>query len=351
MANEEHLTIFKQGVDTWNQWREENPDIYPDLSNANLYNAYLRGVDFSKTNLSNAEISEASLLIGDLRGANLKSAQLLGAILTGTNLQGANLCDANLSGAHLRGANLNGAILRKADIAGADLYGVNLTGVDLHQAQVGWTRFVDVDLSVVKGLDTVIHEGPSSIGIDTIIRSHGDISEIFLRNAGVPSSIIEQIPALVGSLKPIDYYSCFISYSSKDQAFTERLYADLQSKGVRCWFAPEDLKVGDKIRPRIDESIRLHDKLMLVLSQHSITSQWVEQEVEAALSRESKENRTVLFPIRLDKAVMEIEGGWSALIRNTRNIGDFTRWKNHDAYQKAFNRLLRDLQAEPSRRL
>src|SRR5437773_9205820 len=119
--------------------------------------------------------------------------------------------------------------------------------------------------------------------------------------------------ALVESMSPIDFYSCFISYSSKDHAFAKRLYADLQSSGVRCWFAPEDLKVGDKIRPRIDESIRLHDKLMLVLSQHSITSQWVEQEVEAALSRESKENRTVLFPIRLDKAVMEIEGGWSAL--------------------------------------
>jgi hypothetical protein len=48
----------------------------------------------------------------------------------------------------------------------------------------------------------------------------------------------------------------------------------------------------------------------------------------------------------LDQTVMDIEEGWSALIRNTRNIGDFTRWKRHDAYQKAFARLLRDLQAQ-----
>ncbi len=145
---------------------------------------------------------------------------------------------------------------------------------------------------------------------------------------------------------PIEYYRCFISYSSLDEIFTRRLYADLQSNGVRCWFAPEDLKIDDKIRTRVDESIRLYDKLLLVLSQHSVASQWVEQEVETALAKERKEQRTVLFPIRLDGAVMEMEGGWPALVRNTRNIGDFTRWKRRDTYQKALDRLLRDLKAE-----
>jgi hypothetical protein len=68
--------------------------------------------------------------------------------------------------------------------------------------------------------------------------------------------------------------------------------------------------------------------------------------VETALERERKEGCTILFPIRLDKVVIDIEGGWPALVRNTRNIGDFSRWKRHDAYQRAFNRLLRDLKAE-----
>jgi hypothetical protein len=95
------------------------------------------------------------------------------------------------------------------------------------------------------------------------MRSQGDIPEIFLRGADVSDTIITYVSSLVG--KPIEYYSCFISYSSKDQEFVERLYVDLQSKGVRCWFAPEDLEIGDKIRPRIEESIKLHDKLLLVL--------------------------------------------------------------------------------------
>jgi hypothetical protein len=182
--------------------------------------------------------------------------------------------------------------------------------------------------------------------MDTIIHSHGKISEVFLCGAGVPQSIIEQIPALVGSLKPIDFYSCFISYSSKDQSFAKRLHADLQSNNVRCWFAPEDMKTGDVIRSRIDEAIRAHDKLLLVLSQHSVESSWVEKEVETAFEKEHQQKRHVLFPVRLDDAVMQTSKGWAADIRRMRHITDFTKWKDHSTYQKAFGRLLRDLKAE-----
>jgi len=57
-------------------------------------------------------------------------------------------------------------------------------------------------------------------------------------------------------------------------------------------------------------------------------------------------NKPVLFPIRLDEAVMQTEQAWGADIRRTRHIGDFTRWKDHDAYQQSFQRPLRDLKAE-----
>jgi hypothetical protein len=142
------------------------------------------------------------------------------------------------------------------------------------------------------------------------------------------------------------FYSSFISYSTKDQEFADRLHADLQNKGVRCWFAPEDLKIGDRFRDKIDESIRLHDKLLLILSGNSVSSPWVGDEVEAAIEREHGEKRIVLFPIRIDDAVMASKQAWAATIRRTRHIGDFTGWKNHDSYRKAFDRLLRDLKAE-----
>ena len=148
----------------------------------------------------------------------------------------------------------------------------------------------------------------------------------------------------------IEFYSCFISYSSKDDEFAKRLHADLQQEGVRCWFAPEDLKIGERFRRSIEDAIRLHDKLLLILSEDSVNSTWVEDEVESALEKERKakergEERTVLFPIRLDSAVMETDAAWAASIRRTRHIGDFSAWKDHDAYQVAFQRLLRDLKS------
>lgn len=206
------------------------------------------------------------------------------------------------------------------------------------------TVFIDTSLGEAKGLADVDHVGPSEVSVSTIYRSGGKIPEAFLRGCGVPEDFVIHARSL-GS-QAVRFHSCFISYSSDDQEFAGRLHADLQARGVRCWFAPHDLPIGARIRPAIDESIRAHDKLLLVLSETSVSSQWVEQEVETALAREREPGgKTVLFPIRIDDAVMKTNSGWPALLKNTRNVGDFTRWKEHDSYQMAFDRLLRDLKA------
>lgn len=165
----------------------------------------------------------------------------------------------------------------------------------------------------------------------------------FLRGCGLPDTVIGFLKAL---LNEPEYHPSFFSYSSKDQGFADRLYADLQNAGARCWLATEDLKIGGKIHTGIDKAIWSHDKLLLILSEYSVASIWVKQEVETALERESKEDRIVLLPIRLDDAVMTVESGWPALIRSTRKIGDFREWKSDDLYQKAFERLLHDLKME-----
>jgi hypothetical protein len=243
--------------------------------------------------------------------------------------------------------------LLKANFAGADLFGANLSkanfvggifvGTNFNKAVANITVFVAVDLSSAIGLDSIRHKGPSSLGIDTIYQSKGNISEVFLRGCGLPDDFITYIPSLTG--KGIEYYSCFISYSHRDDDFAKRLHNDLQAKGVRCWFAPHDMKIGDKIRPTIDESIRLHDKLLLILSEHSVQSDWVEHEVEHALDLERERKKVSLFPVRIDDAIMESKTGWAGNVKRQRHIGDFTQWKQHDAYQSAFDRLLRDLKA------
>jgi len=329
MANEEHLAILKQGVEAWNRWREENPDTRPDLNEANLSGAYLSGANLSRAYLIGTDLSKADLSWADLSRADLSRA---------------NLSRAHLIRANLHRATLSGADLSEADLPWATFSRADLKAANLERALVEETVFGDVDLSVVKGLDTVKHLGPSTVGIDTIYKSKGKIPEVFLRGCGVPDNFIAYVGSLVG--KPIEYYSCFISYSSKNHDLAERLHNDLQAKGVRCWFAPEDLKIGDKFRTRIDEAIRYHDKLLLVLSEHSIHSDWVEKEVETAFEKERQQKRTVLFPVRLDDVIWGTDQAWAADIRRTRQIGDFASWKDHDAYQKAFERLLRDLKAE-----
>jgi hypothetical protein len=334
MANEEHLKILKQqGVDGWNQWRELIMDEPPDF----------RGADFQKADLSRADLSGA-----DLSGADLSGADLSRADLSGADLSGAGLYDANL-----RGTNLSGADLSQAGLYHANLSEANLSGADLSGAAVWGTVFADLDLRVVKGLDAMRAFGPSYISIDTIYLSRGQIPEAFLRGCcGVPDNFIAYMGSLTG--KSFEYYSCFISYSIRDQAFAERLYNDLQGKGVRCFFAPKDIAGGKKLYDQIDQAIRLHDKLLLVLSEHSIGSEWVMTEIRRTRKAEIRDKRQKFFPIRLVSMATLKE--WECFDADTGKdlavevreyfIRDFSNWENHAAYKPAFDRLLRDLKAE-----
>lgn len=344
MANREHVERLKQGVEVWNRWREENPDVVPDLSEANLLNADLRGANLSKANLR-----EANLCIANLSYANFFEADLRRANLRKVELEETNLARADLSGADFVLANIKHAEFFSANLHGVNFIESNITRARFHwsnldKAIFGFTVLSNILFKETKCLETTIHKGPSTLGIDTLYLSHLSISEAFLRGCGVPDQMIEYAKSLAGS--PSKFYSCFISYSSKDEEFAKRLHADLQAKGVRCWLACEDIKIGDEFRNVIDKTIRSHDKLLLILSEHSVESEWVKDEVEQALfSERQRKKNDVLFPVRLDDAVMKINTGWPSKVHLQRQIGDFTRWRDHDAYSKAFDRLLRDLKA------
>ena len=152
-------------------------------------------------------------------------------------------------------------------------------------------------------------------------------------------------------------YACYgnpISYSSIDEDFCRRLYERLQSAGLRVWFAPHDIQGGRKIHEQIDQAIRVYDKLLLVLSPHSMQSPWVEFEIRRARKREVAEKRRLLFPVRL--VDFEAIKRWECFDADTAKdfateireyyIPDFTAWKEHDAFEAAVTRLLHDLKAE-----
>src|SRR5579872_6569043 len=310
MVQQEHLDILlKQSVSEWNKWRKVRSEILPDLRDANLSEGNLDHINFKRV---------------DVTGANLRGTSLCSACLSFANLMGADLTGANLS--H---ANLDGAIFRKTLLSNA-----KCTNADVRD-----TLFVDTDLSTLNGLETVHHLGPSIIDITTIYRSHGKISEKFLRGAGVPEVFLDFVRKQ--GKKPFDYFTCFISYANEDEHFVEVLRQDLQKAGVRCWFTPINSRPGERFPEKIAEAIRFHDKLLLVFSKHSLKSTWVEHEVELARQKEQQNGgkTLVLFPIHLDSTVID-QPGWAKFIKEKRHIADFLHWKQPPVYQKRLNSLL-----------
>ena len=307
MANPDHVNIFHSGTQIWNQWRLDNQSVMPDLSDENLSARRLVAMktpENSGVTLSGSRRREANLTRMDhYWTAIIKSDR--------TNI--------DLSSTSLRNSDLSGLQLSRANLSRADLIGANMSGSILYEtilsdAIMQDTTLVGIDLSTAVGLETVRHLGPSGIGLDTIFHSKGRIPEAFLRGVGAPNIFIDNIKLLTANRVP--YYSCFISYSTKDQQFIERLHADLRANGVRCWYAPEDLRTGDPIRHRIYEAVGRHDKLLVVLSKSSIDSVWVGSEVETALENErAQKNRFVIFPISLDDTIMNTGTAWAAEIR------------------------------------
>lgn len=335
MANSEQLEILRQGVEVWNKWRKAHPEIEtPDLAAANLSLMNLKSADLSNANLVGADISGSCLVLVDFYQANLSKARLIGSDVAGSHLSKANLSEADLTRARLIGANFNMARLSRANFT---------------ECIAGWTLFAYIDLRDVQGLDTVRHEGPSTIGIDTVYRSGGMIPKNFLFGAGIPDNFIEYMTSLVGQTH--EFSSCFISHSTRDKEFAEHLHADLQQNGVRCWYAPHDIRGGEKIYDQVDRAIQLQERVLLVLSSASINSGWVITEISKAFKRERAEKRPVLFPVRLVE--FDVLKDWECFDTDTGVdfakkireyfIPDFSTWKEPISYRDAFQRLLRDL--------
>jgi len=359
MANPEHLAMLQRGVPEWNEWKQMNPEATPDLSSVNLSGTNLQQADLVNCDLHDVDLSRADLRGAKVYSSELTEAKLNAAILIGANFMGAKLDRsdlelANLSWANLGRASLDGAVLRETNLILTNFRGAALRGADFSGAIATFTDFGDLDLSLTVGLEELSHAGPSTVGIDTIYKSKGKIPEVFLRGCGVPDDMIGYIKSIAGA---IQYYTCFISCSTKDQAFADRLYADLQAKGVRCWFAPHDIMGGRKIHEQIDEAIRVHDKLLLILSEHSMASDWVGTEIANAREREAREKKQMLFPItiapfdRVQKwELFDADRGKDSA-REIREyyIPDFSGWeKDHGAYVREFEKLVAALKAGAS---
>jgi hypothetical protein len=126
MANQEQLAILKQGVEVWNQWRQEYDSILPDLI----------GIDFTEADLNNINLKEANLYQANFSKANLVRANLHEVSFYKTNLHEANLSEASLGYAHLTYATFTYANLSRADLRRSSFIDTNLSHANLTNCSV-----------------------------------------------------------------------------------------------------------------------------------------------------------------------------------------------------------------------
>lgn len=94
--------------------------------------------------------------------------------------------------------------------------------------------------------------------------------------------------------------SAFISYSSHDRGFAQKLAQDLKARNLGVWFDQWEIKVGDSLITKIGKGIRENDFLIVVLSAKSVQSEWVKKELNEAMQKEIREKRVVVLPVLLE---------------------------------------------------
>jgi uncharacterized protein YjbI with pentapeptide repeats len=248
MANRKHLDILKQGIEVWNDWRETNPRIQPDLRGVDLQGLDLREVNFTRANLSKANLTATRLFAANLCEANLSKAKFEHADLGGAELSKANINGVNFSRARiyhgtsfteaygesafdevnaggipfvagdktlqpakfirarlhkasfwkaeLTGANFSGANLSKADVSEAFLNNVNLTGANLREA--------DCFLTFLQGADL------SRADLRKANLSYANLSEAILRDADLNEANLAQAQFVGTSFENAILSSCRI---------------------------------------------------------------------------------------------------------------------------------------------
>lgn len=335
MANPEHVRVVKEGSDAIAQWRSQHPSERLDLSGTDF-----SGADLPWTHLLEANLTLANLSRTNLSNVNLALADLIGADLSGADLTGAYLFDADLSFANLTGANLSGA-----DLSFANLSSTNLSNADLSGAKCAYTTFANCDLGQCQGLESVVHEGPSSIGIDTIMMSEGSIPMAFLLGAGVPKELLAAFPAI---LAKVQYCSCFIAYGEPDRAFAERLVTDLRAKGVAVWIYSMDATPGELTLREIGQKRREADKMVVLCSAEALVRDGVLKEIEAQIDEDSDK----MIPVSLDDLwkedgfrVMRVVGKDLKPFLLNRNYADFS---DASYYEQSLEKLLKALERKRS---
>lgn len=206
---------------------------------------------------------------------------------------------------------------------------------------------------VEAGNKVVSFEGAQTGDVKIDAVAGRDVIKITVNVYNQPPALVQpSTPSNGAQPAPKTNASCFISYSTVDEAFAQQLADRLRQAEVGVWFAPDDVRGGAKLYDQIQQAIRGQDKLILVLSESSMASNWVATEIRLARRVEREQGAQKLFPIRL--VDMQTLRAWELFDADTGSdlavevreyfVPDFSRWQDEEAFERAVARLLRDLQ-------
>jgi uncharacterized protein YjbI with pentapeptide repeats len=344
---------------------------YIDLTGSFLRNCDLSRTNFSRSNLKDADFEECTIQQTRFENCFMVNSHLIDCIGVGTSFDASNLADTTFIACTILGGSFKETSLQGASFYDCRLHGVHFKQTDMKAARFNNIEFHDSDFSgsgldetifvssdglgEAKGLEHVRHFGPAVLDLYTIRRSIDDLPDVFLLGMGMQANEIATFRALY--TQGIQFYSCFLSHADPDYELADRLRTDLIANDVSCWHYRHDMQGGKFWRTQVQTAIKLHDKLVLICSENSVLRQNVVDEIIAAMERERETGEQKLFPIRLDDFILSrdmleiadaaMESGrwredWVRYVRSY-HIPDFSGWKDHDSYQREFQKLTRDL--------
>lgn len=337
MAIQEHLEIVNLGAAAIALWKNNHVLQHFDLSNANLSQRQLEGANLFFANLTDTR----------LNGANLSRAVMANANLISANLEESDLYGAVLALADLKFTNLSNADCTEANFLGTLIFGAKLDRTKFRGSVFNNTIINDCDLSNCIGIETANHTSPSSIGLDTLVKTFRGAGNrwtpelmTFFLGAGVPKEVLEGLPSIIGEVK---FYSSFIAYGEPDREFAERLYRGLKARGVSCWVYSMDSTPGERTWGEIIKNRREAEKFIVLCSAPGLIRDGVLKEIEEQMD----EDQDKIVPISLDD-IWEQPG--FRVMRGSRDLKPFLMERNYADfgegrdYEQALQRLLRALE-------